>query len=52
MPSSLNAEYYCSTIKQGCKAHIKFELSSDCQSLQGTEINEDHNHEVSKVWFT
>ena len=47
------AEYYCSTacstLKQGCKAHIKFELSSDCQSLQVTEINEDHNHEVSKV---
>ena len=36
-------------VKQGCKAHIRFELSSDCQSLQVTEINEDHNHEVCKV---
>ena len=36
----VNAEYYCSTIKQGCKAHIKFELSGDCQSLLVTKIEE------------
>ena len=45
----LNAEHYYSIIKQGCKAHIKFELSDNCQSLQVTEIDENHHHEVSKV---
>ena len=38
-----------STMKQDCKAGIKFILSDDCQHLVVTEVNEEHNHNISKV---
>ena len=39
----------CSTIKQECKAGIKISLSVDGQYLTVMEVNEDHNHDISKA---
>ena len=38
-----------STLKQDCKAGIKVSLSDDGQHLIVTEVNEEHNHDISKV---
>ena len=41
--------YNFSTLKQGCKASIKVGLSDDCQHLVILDVNENHNHDISKV---
>ena len=38
-----------STLKQGCTASIKVTLSDDCQYLEVVDVNESHNHDMSKV---
>ena len=40
--------YISSTIKQDCKAGVKLSLSDDGQHLVN-EVNEEHNHDISKV---
>ena len=47
--SQLYFAFLYSTIKQDCKAGIKLGLSEDGQYLVVTEVNEEHNHNVSKV---
>ena len=37
-------------LKQGCQAGIKIKLSEDKQSLIITDICEDHNHVVDKIF--
>lgn len=37
-----------STLKIGCSAGFKLNLSDDQQSLKVVEVNENHNHEISK----
>ena len=44
--------FWFSTLKQGCNAGIQLCLSEDKQCLKVTEVNEEHNHVVSKVSFT
>ena len=39
-----------STLKQECSAGIKLKMSSDGQSLVVTEVLEEHNHIVDKVY--
>jgi alpha-D-ribose 1-methylphosphonate 5-triphosphate diphosphatase PhnM len=43
--------YYCSTFKQECHAKIRFGLTEDGQHLTVKEINEEHNHMVSRSTF-
>ena len=38
-----------STIKQGCSAGIKLNLSEDSQQLVVIEVSESHNHDLSGV---
>ena len=38
-----------STLKQGCKTGIKVTLIDDCQYLEVVDVNESHNHDMSKV---
>ena len=38
-----------STIKQDCKAGVKLSLSDDGQHLMINEVNEENNHDISKV---
>lgn len=40
---------FCSTFRQDCPAHIALKISSDGAALQVRSVNEDHNHEISKV---
>ena len=41
--------FISSTIKQDCKAGIKLSLTDDGQHLVVSEMNEEHNHDISKV---
>jgi hypothetical protein len=41
----------CSTVKIGCSAGIKLQMSDDCQSLTVTEVLEEHNHVLDKVRY-
>ena len=38
-----------SSLKQDCKAGIKVSLSEDGQHLVVSEMNEDHNHNITQV---
>ena len=38
-----------STIKQDCKAGVKLSLSDDGQHLVVNEVNEENNHDITKV---
>ena len=38
-----------STIKQDCKAGVKLSLSDDGQHLVVNEVDEEHDHDISRV---